>query len=265
MTLPDFSDEGQNLAADNTPKNWHPSEPAEPTKSDNRDRSQPNDMASSPPTQLMTSATASMQFVWRLLQGLTARLAAQEGNPGRRRLGRYLSVSAGLVAIALLLILGWKNQQLQRSLRLQEQRLAEANAAINELEQEQLALNAVLANFHKPQAAYSLQGMGELANAAGSVVTIADENKALLVMSELPALPDNQVYRFWATTDTKGRLMYCGQFTVDQTAFAEWSLPNPVCSQQATRALVTVDPITASTASEGEIVLKSRSVQAANE
>ncbi|MEM1311694.1 MAG: hypothetical protein AAGF98_19700, partial [Cyanobacteria bacterium P01_H01_bin.153] len=96
-----------------------------------------------------------------------------------------------------------------------------------------------------------------------SIVTVADENKAVLIAPELPSLPSEEVYRFWATTDTKARLMYCGQFTVESANVVEWLLPNPACTQQANRAVITVDPITASTASGGQVALRSRSIKTA--
>lgn len=261
MTLPDFSDEGQDLSANSHSGDLLGNEQVRSTnQTQSGDASPPSSTS-----KFITLAEKSIQSAWRLIQAMTAQLAAQQANPSsRRRLGGYVQLATGAIAIALFLFLGWNNQQLKRSLRLQEQQLAAANSAIDDLEQQQIALNAVLANFHKPQAAYSLQGTGELANAAGSLVTIAAENKAFLIVPDLPSLPDGEVYRFWATTDSKSRLMYCGQFTVDQTNFVEWSLPDPACSQQATRALVTIDPITASTAAEGKIVLQNRAIQPTN-
>ncbi|MEM6835633.1 MAG: anti-sigma factor [Cyanobacteria bacterium P01_C01_bin.120] len=182
----------------------------------------------------------------------------------RQRLILGSQVVGGAIAIAALAMLSLSNQQLRRSLLLQTQKLDEAEATIQTVQSQQQVTNVVLSSLQNSQSVYALEGAGEFAGMAGSVVTVADENKAVLVAPDLPSLSAEEIYRFWATTDTKARLMYCGQFTVDNPNVVEWMLPTPACTQQANQAVITIDPITASTASGGQVVLRSRSIKTAD-
>lgn len=260
MTLPDFPHEGQALPSNHADDKFSEALAEPPAQTKQASAAD----ATSQTAQLVQQVNASARKTWLGVQSITAQLANKTDTAKpQQRVGQLLSLTGGAIAVLLLLILGWNNHQLKRSLATQAQELAQANATIDDLEQQRTAVSTALTNLANPQSAYALRGEGELANAAGSVVTIADENKAFLVTPDLPSLPEEQVYRFWATTDSQDRLMYCGQFTIGQAQFVEWSLPVPACARQATQALITIDPITASTASEGEVVLRSQSVPAA--
>jgi uncharacterized protein YoxC len=84
-----------------------------------------------------------------------------------------------------------------------QQDLTQANDTLQDLQQQQDRAETVLNSLRDSQkAVYALEGTGELATAAGSVVTLANESKAILVAHNLPPLPADQVYRFWADIDT---------------------------------------------------------------
>ena len=189
----------------------------------------------------------------------TSRFERHSSTPYNRR--RYLWGVSGAIAAGLLLIVGWDNYRLRRSLTANVQKLNAAQDVIQRLQREQQEIATVLASLQNPDAVYALQGTGEFANTLGSIVTVASENKAILLARDLPSLPEDQVYRFWAATATGDGLMYCGQFTVDEVALVEWSLPDAACGLQTSQAAVTIDPITASTASGGELVMLSLSTE----
>ena len=162
-------------------------------------------------------------------------------------------------------MLGLDNLRLRQALTTQIQALAAAqqeltlaNDTIQDLQQQQDQAETVLTSLRNPQkSVYALEGTGELATAAGSVVTLANENKAILVAHNLPPLPADQVYRFWADIDTAETLMYCGEFTPQADEPIQWSLPTAACTGPAVQVLITIDPVTASTESGGELVMHS--------
>lgn len=162
------------------------------------------------------------------------------------------------IAAGLLLLVGWDNYRLRQSLTNSQEELIVANQVIQQLQQYQEQSEAVLTSLRIPnKSVYSLQGTGELANASGSIVTLAEESKAILIPHNLPTLPPEQVYRFWAAVETSESLLYCGQFNTQEDNTVQWSLPEADCGSQATQVLITIDPITASTESGGELVMQS--------
>ncbi|MEO0989115.1 MAG: anti-sigma factor [Cyanobacteria bacterium J06639_14] len=184
--------------------------------------------------------------------------------PLRLRYGWGLGAA---IAAGLLLFIGWDNYRLRRSLSASQQNLmlanqdlTLANQMIQQLQQNQQQTEAVLTSLRIPnKAVYSLQGIGELATASGSVVTLMEENKAILIPHNLPTLPPEQVYRFWAAieTDTSEAVLYCGEFNTNENNTVQWALPEAGCGTPAKQVLITVDAVTASTESGGELVMQS--------
>lgn len=165
--------------------------------------------------------------------------------------------AAALVATVLLGLI-WDNYRLRRSLTIRQQELLTANQVIEQLQRHQLQTDAVLTSLRDPhKAVYALEGTGSLTAASGSVIILTQEQKAILVSHNLPTLSANQVYRFWAATDTPDTVRYCGQFNPEEGEAVQWSLPENDCSQQAHQVLITIDPITAATTSGGELVMQS--------
>ncbi|MEM1309125.1 MAG: anti-sigma factor, partial [Cyanobacteria bacterium P01_H01_bin.153] len=213
----------------------------------------------------------------KILQGVHASTAASLGeeSSGPAAIAapaapRYRWAAAAAIAAALVMLLGWDNYQLRQSLAVNrqklaanQQKLAEVKEAFQQLEREQEAVQTTLASLQNPDAVYTLEGMGQLTDTLGSVITKARDNTATLVAHDLPTLPEEQVYRFWVADEDK-ELMYCGQFTVEDAAPIAWSLPDASCSTQSSQVAITIDPITASTNSGGELAMLSRSVEFSN-
>ena len=178
---------------------------------------------------------------------------------------RYWWALGGAIAAGIWLLLGLDNLRLRQTLTLQtqalkatQQDLSLANDTIQDLQRQQDQAETVLTSLRDSQkSVYALEGTGDLATAAGSVVTLAGESKAILVAHNLPPLPADQVYRFWADVETAEALMYCGEFTTQDNEPIQWSLPSVACTAPAAQVLITIDPVTASTESGGELVMHS--------
>ena len=171
---------------------------------------------------------------------------------------KYVGGIGTAIIASLLIILGWDNYRLRQSLTENKQNLDAANQIIRELQQNRQQTEIVLASLRTPEKAlYSLLGTGDLINASGSVVTLAEERKAILIAHNLPSLPPDKIYRFWATTGTSESFVYCGQFNTQQDNTVQWSLPEETCGQQARQVMITVDPVAASTDAGGKLVMQS--------
>ncbi len=200
----------------------------------------------------------------RILQNLHAQRTIDLQPASRRPLApdrRYWWGLGTAIAAGLVLAMGWDNYQLRRSLNASRQDLTLANQVIQQLQQNQQQTEAVLTSLRIPnKAVYSLQGIGDLASASGSVVTLMEENRAILIPHNLPTLPPEQIYRFWAAIETEtseSSIVYCGQFNTNDNDTVQWALPEPDCGTHARQVLITVDPVTASTESGGELVMQS--------
>ena len=177
----------------------------------------------------------------------------------------YWWALGGAITAGIWLLLGVDNLRLRQAVTTQTQALKSAqqdltlaNDTIQDLQQQQDQAETVLTSLRNSQkAVYALEGTGDLATAAGSVVTLAGESKAILVAHNLPPLPADQVYRFWADVETAEALMYCGEFTPQDNEPIQWSLPSVACTAPAAQVLITIDPVTASTESGGELVMHS--------
>ncbi|MEO1095306.1 MAG: anti-sigma factor [Cyanobacteria bacterium J06638_28] len=219
--------------------------------------------------QTLELQTPSAELEQQILQKL--HMPATIGHPGNitslephRRWRSWWGVGAAIAAGVLIVLVG-DNYRLRQSLQQNQQALADVNQTIQtlqeereQLQQEQIQSEAVLASLRTAQkSVYSLEGTGELADASGSVVTLAEAGTAILVPHNLPELPPEQVYRLWAAVDKTDSLVYCGQFNTHQDQAIQWPLPEDVCSDPVNQVFITVDPVTASTDSGGKLVMKS--------
>ena len=271
MTRPDLPDKWHDLCAGFALGNLSPAEQAEleqllAAQPELQSELRAYEAAFNQLPQTLAQPAPAADLEAKILQQVQTTLAAppvatkRRTSPTVRRYGW----GAGLaIAAGLLVFLGWDNYRLRQSLTAQQQQLIttqeklnEAKATVQQLEREQQAVETVLASLQNPDAVYTLEGTGALDNTLGSVVTIAAENQAILVAHELPSLPAAEVYRFWVASE-EDELMYCGQFTADEAGPIAWSLPDADCGQRSAQVAITIDPITASTESGGELVMLS--------
>jgi anti-sigma-K factor RskA len=126
------------------------------------------------------------------------------------------------------------------------------------LRQSVQADQAIVATLQQPDSiVYPLRGTEKAANASGSLVVNSSHKTAVVLVQNLPALPDGQAYRLWAIPKGATKPTYCGQFNNDRTGVVHWALPEAVCSTNVPQMLVTAELVTAPPVPAGTLVLKS--------
>lgn len=170
----------------------------------------------------------------------------------------WLLMMAGAIVASLLL--GWENGRLRQALRDRQQALENANATLEQLQQEQRQNEAVLTTLSRSDARiYALQGRGNLADASGHLVVLADQAEAVLFARNVPPLPADHVYRLWGLLPSTQDLIYCGQFQSRRGQPSRWHLPRDICQEALQQVIITLDPAQASTATGGDVVMISPS------
>jgi len=126
------------------------------------------------------------------------------------------------------------------------------------LRQSVQADQAIVATLQQPDSiVYSLKGTEKAVSASGSLVVNSSDKTAVVLVQNLPALPDGQAYRLWAIPKGATKPTYCGQFNNNRTGTVRWSLPEAVCSASVPQMLVTAESVTAPPVPAGTLVLKS--------
>lgn len=126
------------------------------------------------------------------------------------------------------------------------------------LRQSVQADQAIVTTLQQPDSVlYTLRGTDQAANASGSLVVNSSEKTAVMLVQNLPALPNGQAYRLWAIPRGATKPTYCGEFNNSSTGTVRWSLPEAVCSASAPQMLITAESVTAPLVPAGPLVMKS--------
>ncbi|MBC7972223.1 MAG: anti-sigma factor [Verrucomicrobia bacterium] len=126
------------------------------------------------------------------------------------------------------------------------------------LRQSVQADQAIVATLQQPDSiVYSLKGTEKAVSASGSLVVNSSDKTAVVLVQNLPALPDGQAYRLWAIPKGATKPTYCGQFNNNRTGTVRWSLPEAVCSASVPQMLMTAESTTAPPVPAGPLVMKS--------
>jgi len=153
-----------------------------------------------------------------------------------RRGNRWLQAAGAIAALAAIALLV-DNYRLRQSVQ---------------------ADQAIVATLQQPDSiVYSLKGTEKAVSASGSLVVNPSDKTAVVLVQNLPALPDGQLYRLWAIPKGATKPTYCGQFNNNRTGTVRWSLPEAVCSTNVPQMLVTAELVTAPHVTAGTLVLKS--------
>ncbi|GAP93752.1 anti-sigma factor [Leptolyngbya sp. NIES-2104] len=119
-------------------------------------------------------------------------------------------------------------------------------------------LRPVLNSLQQPGTRiYSLQGSDRANAASGSLVMSTEQNRAIILVQNLPELPSGQVYRLWARLPSKASLAYCGQFNVNAQGVVQLQ-PSSICGANPTQMLITLDAIADPTTKGGPVIMQSR-------
>jgi hypothetical protein len=89
----------------------------------------------------------------------------------------------------------------------------------------------------------------------GRLVVDNQDGKALLLVRQLPPLPQNRAYQVWVAPSHEQRPMPAGVFRVDQDGIGLLSLSLPVSLDQLRRLMVTIEPEEGSVEPTGQPVL----------
>ncbi len=139
----------------------------------------------------------------RLLAAVREQHAGRAGAARRQTWSRWLLAAATLAAV----LLAWDGHRLRRELALHQQ----------------LTVTLTQPNvLHY----FSLSGRQVLARSVGSVVLDLDAKKAAVVIHDLPALPEGEIYRLWALVG--GNTVPCGHFNASDEGSVLRQLTIPV-------------------------------------
>ncbi len=119
---------------------------------------------------------------------------------------------------------------------------------------------AIVATLQQPdRTVYTLKGTEKAASASGSLVIDTSHHAAVVLVQNLPALPEGQAYRLWAVPKGATTPTYCGQFNNNRTGTVRWSLPEAVCGATVSQMLITAESAIAPPIPAGPLVMKSAS------
>lgn len=190
-------------------------------------------------------------------QVLAAVAAAPQNSGGRAKTKRrrLIPILAGSVAAIAAIAVGINNWQLR-------QQLGAAHAAIA---QQQLALaqqTSLLTNQTELIAMLQqtktqimpLRGMAQLTNASGAAIVAEAQPAAILILKNLPPLPDGKSYLLWEVANNKK--IACGAFRPNPQGqvFVKMPLANP----DLTTLVVTVEESLTPDKPKGPMVMSSQ-------
>lgn len=142
--------------------------------------------------------------------------------PRRRKLAPIWGIAVGAVAVVAMPF-ALENYRLHQQVSTLQSQVATQHDVIAMLQQPKTHL-------------VSLKGMERAADASGSIVITPGEPKAVLVLQNLPSLPEGQFYQLWAIAD--GQKVPWERFTANKRGivFTKLSLPanSPIASLMVT-------------------------------
>lgn len=152
----------------------------------------------------------------------------------------WLKLAGGIAALATVMI-GFDNYQLRQQLVIIQVRVDRQKDVIAMLQQPNTRL-------------VSLKGMDDMVTASGSIVVTPGEPQAVLILQNLPPLPDGQSYQLWNIID--GQQIPWQQFQVNQQGVALTKLILP-SSYAVTKLAITIELSPAPPVPTGPMVMVS--------
>ena len=104
---------------------------------------------------------------------------------------------------------------------------------------------------------YVLRGTEKAANASGKIVIDPGQSMLVVLLQNLPDLPQDQAYRLWAIPQGKTQPNYCGQFTSREAAIGYRSSLQSGCGSPAVQLLITAELTMAPPVPAGSLVMRS--------
>jgi anti-sigma-K factor RskA len=182
--------------------------------------------------------------------------------PTRRQRGPVrAALWANLAAVAALMLLGVWSINLQRKMSQLESRAELTQSQVATVSTENAVLRAQLTEYRefdtvmaRSAAVRYLEGMGPAADASAETYMTPGENTALLVVRNLPALPDGKVYQVWVARSSEQQPL--STFDVDapdQLVKLKIAPPEPM--DRYSEIMVTIEDAGGASAPSDETVL----------
>ena len=149
----------------------------------------------------------------------------------------------GNVAAILAVAIGLDNLTLRQQLATTQAKIASQKDLIAMLQAPQTKL-------------VTLKGMDQLSKAAGNVVITPGEAGAIVVLQDLPILPQGQTYNLWAVAS--GKKIAAGNFTANPQGRVFVKVPlTSATSDRVTNLIVTIEASPTPLAPQGPMVMTS--------
>lgn len=200
----------------------------------------------------------------RPMQSLSRQpLPRQTWSSERSRFKRRVVQVGGAIAAGLIATLGFQVQRLQTQLQQADTELEQADLKITSLNRQlrqaeslTQSTRPVVQTLQEPgKLIYSLAG-SNLANTASGSLVMSEEQQVMIVVQNLPQLPEGQVYRLWAALQTKD-VVYCGQFNTNIQGIVQLTPSSDHCGENPSQMIITLDAITDPTTQGGPVVMQS--------
>ena len=167
------------------------------------------------------------------------------------------------IAVGIVAVLGVQIQRLQTQLQLTDTELQQANIQIKSLNRQlrqaeslTQSTRPVVKTLQQPGSLiYRLAG-SNLANTASGRLVMSEEQHVVIVVQNLPLLPEGKVYRLWAALQTKD-VVYCGQFNSNVEGVIQLTSSSDHCGENPSQMIITLDAMTDPTTQGGPIVMQS--------
>ena len=188
--------------------------------------------------------------------------ASDGSGQGFWRINRITQIG-GVIVASIIAALVVQNHTLQTRFQQTDTALQQANTEIKSLNR-QLRQARTLTQSTRPvvqtlqqpgSLIFSLTGSNLATTASGRLV-MSEEQQVVLVVQNLPQLPEGKIYRLWAALDTKD-VVYCGQFNSNVEGIIQLTPPSDHCGENPSQMLITLDAITDPTTQGGPVVMKS--------
>ncbi|MEB3295044.1 MAG: anti-sigma factor [Synechococcales bacterium] len=161
----------------------------------------------------------------------------------------WLPIAGGLAA-SLIAALGVQNYQLQQQMNAARQEIASLQHSDRYRDQ----MATLAANNGRTLA---MRGSGSVAGASGKVFIVPQQNRALMVIENLPQPPAGKVYHLWAVVN--GQKVSCIQFVPEQDGKVVMQIPANRWLQ-AVEVGVTLESEKTSVMPTGEVVMQGQQI-----
>jgi hypothetical protein len=142
-------------------------------------------------------------------------LAQARSQPRRKQRFSWTPIAGGIAA-ALVAALGVQNYQLHQQMGAVQQEIA----SLQRGDRDQTQMATLAAQNGRTLA---MQGSGSVTGAAGKIYIVPQQNRAMLVIDNLPQPPAGKIYHLWAKVNNQK--VYCVQFKPQQDGKVVMPIP----------------------------------------